>query len=303
MASIYRRGNIWYVAWHDETGKRRYRSTGEKQKRRALQYLQEEKKPILRQKQSDQQLIRIWLHELKSLGRTTDHIQHLKRAITYLGTKSHEANMKLGAMDRSDQTITSYHRAAKQWGRWCYLNGHRTTDPMLGLRLPTRKTGRVYVRGVFTEEEAMQLSAHHMLYRVSLATGLRLGELRKLTNEHKKLVQGKHCLWLKPRTTKNRFEDIIPISKELWDDLELPMWVPSKSWSAEYLRRDLKKLGLPIKDQDGNPRDWHSLRGTFSHLLLQQGVSIPVVARRMRHSDGGGLLLKRYAASVASDIQ
>jgi len=69
------------------------------------------------------------------------------------------------------------------------------------------------------------------------------------------------------------------------------------------LRRNLKKLGLPIKDQDGNPRDWHSLRGTFCHLLLQQGVSIPVVARRMRHSDGGGLLLKRYAASVASDIQ
>ena len=295
MASIYRRGNIWYVAWCDETGKRRYRSTGEKQKRRALQYLQEEKKPILRQKQSDQQLIRIWLHELKSLGRTTDHIQHLKRAITYLGTKSHEANMKLGAMNRSDQTITSYYRAAKQWGNWCYLNGHRSADPMLGLRLPTRKTGRVYIRGVFTKEEAERLSQHHMLYRLSLATGLRLGELRKLSVENKRVIQGRHCLWLKPRGTKNRFEDIIPISEELWNDSQLPMWVPSKSWSAEYLRRDLAKLSIPVMDQDDHPRDWHSMRVTFCNLLLQQGVSIPVVARRMRHSDGGGLLLKRYS--------
>jgi len=112
-------------------------------------------------------------------------------------------------------------------------------------------------------------------------------------------VQGKHCLWLKPRTTKNRFEDIIPISKELWDDLELPMWVPSKSWSAEYLRRDLKKLGLPIKDQDENPRDWHSLRVTFCDLLIKKGVPIPTVARLMRHSDGGSLLLSRYASSTS----
>jgi hypothetical protein len=34
---------------------------------------------------------------------------------------------------------------------------------------------------------------------------------------------------------------------------------------------------------------------TFGDLLIQQGVPIPTVARLMRHSDGGALLLKRYA--------
>jgi hypothetical protein len=33
---------------------------------------------------------------------------------------------------------------------------------------------------------------------------------------------------------------------------------------------------------------------TFGDLLIQQGVPIPTVARLMRHSDGGALLLKGY---------
>jgi integrase len=53
--------------------------------------------------------------------------------------------------------------------------------------------------------------------------------------------------------------------------------------------------GLPIEDEDGHTIDFHSLRATFGDLLIQQGVPIPNVARLMRHSDGGALLLKRYA--------
>ena len=29
-------------------------------------------------------------------------------------------------------------------------------------------------------------------------------------------------------------------------------------------------------------------------MLIKKGVSIPAVARLMRHKDGGGLLLKKY---------
>ena len=38
---------------------------------------------------------------------------------------------------------------------------------------------------------------------------------------------------------------------------------------------------------------------TFGDLLIQQGVPIPTVARLMRHSDGGALFLKRYAAGAS----
>jgi len=53
--------------------------------------------------------------------------------------------------------------------------------------------------------------------------------------------------------------------------------------------------GLPTEDEDGHTIDFHSLRATFGDLLIQQGVPIPTVAKLMRHSDGGALLLKRYA--------
>ena len=54
--------------------------------------------------------------------------------------------------------------------------------------------------------------------------------------------------------------------------------------------------GLPTEDSDGHVIDFHSLRATFGDMLIKKGVSIPAVARLMRHKDGGGLLLKKYSA-------
>ena len=68
--------------------------------------------------------------------------------------------------------------------------------------------------------------------------------------------------------------------------------------AARTLRKDLQAAGLPLEDADGHPIDFHSLRATFGDLLIQQGVPIPTVARLMRHSDGGALLLKRYLGLV-----
>ena len=36
------------------------------------------------------------------------------------------------------------------------------------------------------------------------------------------------------------------------------------------------------------------LRATFGDMLIKKGVSIPAIARLMRHKDGGGVHLKRY---------
>ena len=296
MASLYRRGKTWYFAFYNSEGQRFYRSTGQTVKKNALNWLRQNNvTETIRSGHTDEELIDLWLTELKTLGRSYEHLLHLRKSLDYLGTKSSQANLKLGRMSRSDQTVRSYYRAAKQWGRWCYQNNHKQKDPMSTLKLPTRKTGRVYVRGVFTRDEATQLKDHRLLYDLALSTGLRLSELRRLTNENKRIIQGRTCLWLKPSDTKNRFEDILPIQEELWNKLDLPLWVPSKSWAAKYLRKDLEFLGIPVEDADGHRRDFHSLRGTFCDLLIQDGYPIPTVARLMRHSDGGGLLLKRYA--------
>ena len=45
------------------------------------------------------------------------------------------------------------------------------------------------------------------------------------------------------------------------------------------------------------------LRATFGDMLIKKGVSIPVVARLMRHKDGGGLLLKKYTQGFEEEGQ
>ena len=43
------------------------------------------------------------------------------------------------------------------------------------------------------------------------------------------------------------------------------------------------------------------LRATFGDMLIKKGVSIPSVARLMRHKDGGGVLLKKYTKGFEAE--
>ena len=202
----------------------------------------------------------------------------------------------------SDRTVVTYHGALVQFGRWCLVNGHRDRDPILGLKKPSRRTGRVYVRGVLTKHQASVLCSHlgihedrRLVYRTALSTGLRLGELRKLKTENLKVLKGQPSIHLPPSAVKNRFESIIPIQLDLFKDLMRGLNMKPFARGAVRLRKDLVIAGLPSTDEDDHTIDFHSLRATFGDLLIQQGVPIPTVARLMRHSDGGALLLKRYA--------
>jgi len=38
-------------------------------------------------------------------------------------------------------------------------------------------------------------------------------------------------------------------------------------------------------------------------MLIKKGVSIPAVARLMRHKDGGGLLLKKYTQGFEGEMK
>jgi integrase len=101
---------------------------------------------------------------------------------------------------------------------------------------------------------------------------------------------------------KNRFESIIPIQLDLFKDLMRGLNMKPFARGAVRLRKDLVIAGLPKEDEDGHTIDFHSLRATFGDLLIQQGVPIPTVARLMRHSDGGALLLKRYARASIETV-
>jgi len=311
MASIYRRGKskVYSVAFTDEAGRHRVRSTGTTNRREAERRATEiidglQAAPPAAHSLED--FADLWLEELKALGRTTVHINQRRRAIKALGLDVSKANALLGKHSASgqwsDRTVVTYHGALVQFGRWCLANGHRDRDPMLGLKKPSRRTGRVYVRGVLTKHQASVLCSHpgihedrRLVYRTALSTGLRLGELRKLRTENLKVLKGQPSIHLRPSEVKNRFESIIPIQLDLFKDLMRGLNMKPFARGAVRLRKDLVIAGLPKEDEDDHTIDFHSLRATFGDLLIQQGVPIPTVARLMRHSDGGALLLKRYA--------
>ena len=46
-----------------------------------------------------------------------------------------------------------------------------------------------------------------------------------------------------------------------------------------------------------------SLTAAFGDTLIKKGVSIPSVARLMRHKDGGGLLLKKYTQGFEEEMR
>ena len=315
MPSVYRRGKhgIYTAAWIDpETGKRSQRSTGSKNRREAEKIAAGFLTKSHPHRHHLSKLKELWLDELKSLGRSTKHLTQRARALETLGLDVLAANRMLGERVKdgtwSDRTIDTYHGALKQFGRWCFTNGLRDRDPMSGLRKPSRRTGRVYVRGVMTEEQAKRLcscpflpSSRRLVYRTALCTGLRIGELRKLKPENLVLRSGKPCIHLSPSQVKNRFESIIPIDDDLFSSLQSGLDLSSFHKAGLRLRRDLIIAGLPTEDSDGYVIDFHSLRATFGYMLIKKGVSIPSVVRLMRCKDGGGLLLKKFTQGFEED--
>ena len=313
MAGLYKRSNSphWQAIWTcPETGSKRRRSTGTSSKREARRIASSwESSPEEANRTTDQPLaalVEVWLKELTDLARTPLHVAQRRRAIRMLGLEATRANTLMGEKsasgDWSDRTVHTYYVSLKQFGRWCVTNGHRDRDPMRGLKKPARRTGRRYIRGVLTRSQASTLCTHQaipesrrLVYRTALSTGLRIGEIRQLSIDNLKIIKGQTSIHLKPSQVKNRFESVIPISADLAGDLMKGLDMEPFKRGADAIRRDLKLAGLPLKDEDGHIIDFHSLRATYGDLLIRQGVPIPTVARLMRHSDGGALLLKRYA--------
>jgi integrase len=309
MVSVYKRKGqkIYQACWEDtKTNTRVYRSTGETRRRDALQVAR-----VMREAQNEsgdkslEELLKVWIAELEYLGRTPKHTRERRHSVEVLGFDVHQANKLMGERAStgawSDRTVRMYYSALKQFGIWCVENGHIDKNPMRGLKRPARRTGRVYVRGTLTKEQASILCSHpaipehrRLVYKTALSTGLRIGELRNLKKRNLKVAKGQYYIHLKPRDVKNRFESVLPISQELYEHLQNGLDLRQFSKAAKRLRKDLQLAGLPLKDEEDNPIDFHSLRGTFANILIDGGASIPTVARLMRHSDGGSLLLKKY---------
>jgi integrase len=136
-------------------------------------------------------------------------------------------------------------------------------------------------------------------YRTLLLTGLRKGELGRLTVADLHLDEDPPYVQLPAKITKNGQEDFIPLRADLVTDLKA--WMVGRfgtdapppdallfDITSDFLKafnRDLKAAGIPKRDERGRTVDIHSLRMTVGTLLSKSGVPPRVAQRLMRHSD------------------
>lgn len=167
--------------------------------------------------------------------------------------------------------------------------------PVVRIKLPTPKHHRVLVRGALSWEQAIQLlqgtrasqrefrglpgPRRELLYRLVLTTGLRRGELMRLSDRHLHGLQ----IRLEPLETKNRQGAVLDLGPEL--ALELAQihgkWFPG-TWhdrSAIMVRADLKESRVVTAERI----DLHALRHTYvTWCAGRWGVEI--TQRLARHS-------------------
>lgn len=130
-----------------------------------------------------------------------------------------------------------------------------------------------------------------LLYRLAAETGIRRGELSKLTVGDFDLVG--LTVTVQGKVAKNGKERTVPLSPIMATRLrqhfsnKLPtapaIQVPFRT--AEMLRVDLKRAGIEYVDDRGHYFDFHSLRGECATLLVESGVDPKVAMKILGHSD------------------
>ncbi len=125
-------------------------------------------------------------------------------------------------------------------------------------------------------------------------TGLRRGEIQKLTWEDLHLDEARPYILARASTTKNKKTAVLP--------LVLPLVTALKEFRARQLNisgkvfrygvpkavtllKDLADCGIKGVDEHGRHLDFHALRHTFATMLARAGVSPRVAMELMRHSD------------------
>ncbi len=141
----------------------------------------------------------------------------------------------------------------------------------------------------FTGEERARI------YTLSYMTGLRRKELATLTPQSFKLDETPAILTVQAACSKRRRKDVLPLHPELvemlrdWlkelkpDEVLFPKLAKRRTWLM--VKKDLERVGIPYKTEEGIA-DFHAA-GRHTHIteLLRNGASLPEARELARHSD------------------
>ena len=235
--------------------------------------------------------------------------------------------------------------------RWCVRDGRLAVDPLARLKKPAPHRQRE--RRFLTIDEWRWLRAsteraserfgmsgaeRALLYAVAIETGLRAGELARLTRAHLSLHGSQPHVLLNAAETKNRRAARQYLRRPLADALtshsarSMPggrvFAMPSSTRTSAMIRADLRdaraawiaEVGsdarerierersdfLVAEDHDGRHLDFHALRHTTGAWAAIGGASPKAIQTLMRHStitltlDTYGHLLPDEAASTVA---
>ena len=154
--------------------------------------------------------------------------------------------------------------------------------------IESARSSRTRIQGYSGEQRAR-------IYLLSYLTGLRKTELASLTASSFNLVAQPPTVTVEATVSKHRRKDVLPLHPELV--ALLPQWLKgispgqrlfpllARRKAARMVKKDLERVGIPYKTQEG-VADFHAAgRHTYITELLRNGASLPEAKELARHSD------------------
>ena len=198
----------------------------------------------------------------------------------------------------SGKTLNDYLSLARTFFGWCERQQLLAADPLRHLETADTRGRATLNRRALADGELRKLieaagEERGLVYLFAARTGLRRGEIRTLRWHDLHLDAPEPYLMTRASTSKNRREQALPLSPELYEafmkrntqrhdagDLVFPV-VPKM---PRFLK-DVGNAGIDRKDSLGRIVDFHCLRHTYCTHLLANGASLRVTQLLMRHSD------------------
>jgi len=146
-----------------------------------------------------------------------------------------------------------------------------------------------------TEIQCFDGEQRARIYTISYMTGLRRKEIASLTPASFNLKTSPATITVEAACSKHRRKDVLPLHPELVEmlkgwlkgmnhtELLFPKLAKRRTWLM--VKKDLERIGIPYRNEEGIA-DFHAA-GRHTHIteLLRNGASLPEARELARHSD------------------
>ncbi len=249
-----------------------------------------------------------FIADISARGRCRKHLSNTKNRLQRLFAECNWIFLKEISPDSfnkwrarqafSPKTANEYLGHANALFNWMERNGRLERNPLKIVGKSETRGKERYVRRALTETELATLietsEKRALPYMLAAYTGLRRGEIQKLTWEDLRLDEARPYILARASTTKNKKTAVLPLIPPLVEALKA--WrarqdqIAGKVFrrgvpTAKTILKDLAACGIKGMDEHGRHLDFHALRHTFATMLARAGVSPRVAMELMRHSD------------------